>query len=100
MAALVHEARSEEPEHEGIVILRPDATGAKVERLGDNEFRLVGRDVERAVALNDVTTPEALSYIDHQLRRLNVFKLLTKAGALEGDVVWIGTFSFEYRDDA
>ena len=52
------------------------------------------------VALNDVTTPEALSYIDHQLKRLGVPKMLAKAGARDGDVVWIAGFSFEFRDEA
>jgi GTP-binding protein len=84
---------------EGIVILRPQADGARVERLGDREFRLVGRQVERVVALNDVSTPEALSYIDFQLKRLGVPRLLTRAGAADGDVVWIADFSFEYHED-
>jgi GTP-binding protein len=68
-----------------------------VERLGEHEFRLVGRQVERVVALNDITSPEAQAYIDHQLERLQVPKLLSKAGAMDGDVVWIADFSFEYQ---
>ena len=99
MAALVHEARQAEPVTEGIVVLRPEAEGAKVERLAEREFRLVGRQVERIVALNDVTTPEALNYIDHQLKRLGVPRMLTRAGAREGDVIWIAGFSFEYREE-
>lgn len=99
LASLVHEARQAEPDHEGVVILRPEPAGARVERMTDGEFRLVGRQVERVVALNDVTTPEALSYIDHQLRRLGVPKLLARAGARDGDVVWIAGFSFEYHED-
>ena len=80
------------------------SSSARTERrarraLGDGEFRLVGRDVERVVALNDVTTPEALSYIDHRLDRLGVPRMLARAGAQEGDVVWIGEFSFEYQPD-
>ncbi len=99
MAALVHEARQEQPVHEGVVIIRPEVDGARVERLGDHEFRLHGRQVERAVALNDVTTPEALSYIDHQLGRLGVPRMLARAGATDGDVIWIGGFSFEYQQE-
>ncbi|HEY3484496.1 MAG TPA: GTPase ObgE, partial [Ilumatobacteraceae bacterium] len=67
MASLVHEARAEAPEQEGVVVLRPEPTGATVERIGDGEFRLAGRDVERVVALNDITTPDALAYIDRRL---------------------------------
>ena len=99
MARLVHEARTSEPREDGIVLLRPMATGAVVERVGEHEFRVTGRDVERAVALNDVTNYDAVSYIDRRLDRLGVSKLLARAGAAEGDVVWIGDFSFEYRDD-
>jgi GTPase len=98
MASLVHDARQAQPDREGVVILRPQPDGVAVERLGEHEFRLHGRQVERVVALNDVTTPEALSYIDHQMDRLGVHRLLTRAGAAEGDIVWIADFSFEYRD--
>lgn len=99
MATLVHEARQEEPESESLIVLRPDPSGAVVERLGDNQFRLLGRDVERVVALNDVTTREALGYIDFQLQRMGVQRLLNRAGAREGDVIWIGVFSFEFHPD-
>jgi GTPase len=99
LASLVHEARAAEPEPEGLVVLRPEISGAVVERIGEGEFRLLGRDVERVVALNDITTTEALAYIDHRLERLGVPKLLARAGAADGDVIWIGEFSFEYRRD-
>jgi GTP-binding protein len=72
--------------------------GASVERQDEHEFRVRGRDVERVVALNDITSTEAMAYIQHRLDRLGVNKLLAKAGAADGDVVWIGDFSFEYRD--
>jgi GTP-binding protein len=100
MAALVHEARTEQPVNAGIVILRPDVEGGRAERIGEHEFRLVGRQVERVVALNDVTTPEALSYIDHQMKRLGVPKLLARAGAQDGDIIWVSGFSFEYQQEA
>jgi len=98
MARLVHEARSAVPEVDGVVLLRPVPTGAAVEREGDHEFRVRGRDVERVVALNDITTSDAAAYISYRLDRLGVNKLLARAGAADGDVVWIGDFSFEYRD--
>ena len=99
LSALVFTARQEQPANDGIVIIRPEAEGGRVEKLADHEFRLVGRQLERVVALNDVTTPEALNYIDYALKRLNVHKMLAKAGARDGDIVWIASFSFEYRDE-
>jgi GTP-binding protein len=98
MAVAVHEARELEDHREGVVLLRPDARGSVVERIGEHEFRVSGRDVERAVALNDVTTYEATAYISHRLDRMGVHKQLTRAGATDGDVVWIGDFSFEFRE--
>ena len=68
-----------------------------VERLDEHEFRVTGRDVERVVALNDVSTHDAVAYISHRLERLGVDKLLARAGAADGDVIWIGDFSFEYK---
>jgi GTP-binding protein len=99
MSELVFQARQQQPESEGIVIIRPHADGARVERLDEHEYRLVGRQVERVVALNDVTTPEALNYIDYQLKRIGVPKMLAKAGAIDGDIVWIAGFSFEYHEE-
>ena len=99
MAALVHKVRQEQPVQEGIVIIRPEVDGAIVERINENEFRVRGRNVERVVALNDVTTPEALNWIDERLKKLGVDRLLSRAGAQESDIVWIGEFSFEYEPD-
>jgi GTPase len=100
MASLVHEARTEQPANAGIVIIRPDAEGGRVERIGEHEYRLIGRQVERVVALNDVTTPEALSYIDYQMKRLGVPRILSRAGAQDGDIIWVSEFSFEYQQEA
>ncbi|MFM7684486.1 MAG: GTPase ObgE [Actinomycetota bacterium] len=99
LSQLVQQARAQQPDTDGIVIIRPEPEGARVERLDEHEFRLVGKQVERVVALNDVTTPEALSYIDYQLKRLGVPKMLARAGALDGDVIWIAGFSFEYHEE-
>ena len=44
MAALVHDARTVEPEHDGVIVIRPEVRGARIEHVGDGEFRLVGRE--------------------------------------------------------
>ncbi|MCU1386886.1 MAG: obg [Ilumatobacteraceae bacterium] len=99
MATLVQEARQAQPDRDGLVIIRPEVDGSVVERIGEGQFRVRGRNVERVVALNDVTTPEALNWIDDRLKKLGVDRLLSRAGAQEGDVIWIGGFSFEYEPD-
>jgi GTP-binding protein len=100
LSQLVAEARSEQPEAEGtIVIHRPLPEGFAVERIGEGVFRVEGKVVERAVALNDVTTDEAADYVQGRLRRIGVDRALARAGARDGDLVHIGDLSFVwYRD--
>ena len=47
---------------ETFVVHRPVAEGIRIERADDGSFRVVGRQAERAVALSDLTNPEALDY--------------------------------------
>ena len=99
LASIVHSARQELPILEGRVILKPESEGSWVEKLGNGGFRVHGRKAERTVHLNDVTTPEAMSYIEERLKKLGVPRLLARAGAVTGDVVWIGEFSFDYAPE-
>ncbi len=99
MARLVREAREAEPVTEGLVIHRPALEGVRVEQEGNGVYRVIGRAAERAVALSDLTNPEALAYVDHRLKRLGVGKALARAGARAGDTVLVGAFSFDYEPD-
>jgi GTP-binding protein len=96
LAQIVSQAREAIPPREATVILRPEPEGTYVERVGENEFRIHGRNAVRSVALNDITSPDALNYIDERLKKMGVGRLLSRAGAQDGDVVHIGEFSFEY----
>jgi GTP-binding protein len=99
LANLVREARVAKPPAPSTVVIRPTPEGTRIEKTGDEEFRLHGRDVERAVALNDVTTPDALNYIEERLKHLGVLRMLARAGAVEGTTVHIGEFSFDYAPE-
>ena len=96
---LVNYARSSIPVNDSFVILRPAPEGIRVERVAEGEFRVSGRDAERVVAISDVTSSDALAFIDSRLQRLGVGKALIRSGAREGDIVWIAGFSFEYHPD-
>ncbi len=99
LAVLVAEARTTDAPPQGPVTFRPEPNGTQVERINANEFRLHGRDIERSIALNDLTNADALNYIDDRMSRLGIPRLLARAGATEGAVVWIGTFSFDYTPE-
>ena len=101
VAALVTEARQQEPtrEPDTTVVLRPEEEGVRVEREPDGAFRVTGKPAERAVALSDVTTPDALAYLHGRLKRLGVDRALARAGARPGDTVHVGGMTFEYEAD-
>ena len=61
-------------------------------------WRVKGRPAERAVALADVTTTDAIAYVQQRLRRMGVERALARAGARDGDVVRIGTVELTYED--
>jgi GTP-binding protein len=70
-----------------------------VERDDDGSYVVVGRDAERAVALNDLTNPEAIVVVHDRLKRLGVDRALARAGAQPGDRVRIGRLMFDYEDE-
>ena len=101
MADLVDQARAEEArtEAEGtFTVHRLVPSGILVTREDDGTFVVHGREAERAVALNDLTNPEALLYAQATLKRLGVDKELARAGAHPGDAVRIGRLELEYDE--
>jgi GTP-binding protein len=99
MAGLVEQARAEQPRPSRFVVHRPEPAGVAVQRDTDGSWVVLGRSAARAVALSDLTIPEALAYAQGRLRRLGVDRALARAGARAGDRVHIGSFEFEYEPD-
>jgi len=100
MRVAVEVARGVDEQPEGFVTLRPPAEGVTISRRDDGSFEVLGREAVRAVALSDLTNPEALDVARERLARLGVDRTLGRAGARNGDVVHIGGFSFDYETDA
>ncbi len=99
LAVLVREARSSQPVRDSFVVHRPEPAGIRIERNDDASWTVLGRPAARAVALNDISNADAMAFVQERLKRLGVDKALAKAGASEGDIVHIASFSFEYQDD-
>jgi len=97
---LVEEARAAEPLTDSFVVHEPLPEGFRIEREPSGDFRVVGRPAERAVALSDITTPDAQAYVRQRLQRLGVDRALERAGAREGDTVHIGGMAFEYQAES
>ena len=100
MADAVRAARAELAEPDAFVVHRPVAEGYRIERGDRGDWSVLGRQAERAVALSDLTNPEALDEAHRRLRALGVDKALARAGAQAGDTVHIGKLAFDYEDDS
>jgi GTPase len=98
VAALVTEAREHERPAEPYVVLRPEEEGFSVIRESERAWRVTGRPAERAVALADLTNPEALAYVQGRLRRMGVERALVRAGVNDGDLVRIGALELTYEE--
>jgi len=97
LAALVEKARAEAPlPRQAVVVHRPEPEGVTVSREG-SVFVVAGREAARAVAVSDLTNPEALEHVHRRLKRIGVDRALTRAGARDGDTVRIGELSFTYE---
>jgi GTP-binding protein len=99
LAELVKGSRTEDTDDDGFVIHRPEPVGFDIVREDDASYRIIGRAAERAVALSDLSDIGALQHARKELERLGVNKALRNRGLRDGDVVVIGSFSFEYQED-
>ncbi len=98
LAALVATARATEA-HEATVaprVHRPATVEVEVRRTATGGFEVLGRSALRAVALNDLTDPDALDELHRRLARLGVDRALARAGARDGDLVRIGELELEW----
>lgn len=94
----VRAARAEMSEPTQFVVHRPVRQGYDVQRIGGG-WVVEGRDARRAVALSDLTRPDALAEAHRRLKALGVDRALARAGARPGDTVQVGDMSFDYQDD-
>jgi GTP-binding protein len=98
VADAVEEAVRAAPGRQSYLLHRPGPLGFSVHRAGER-WVVVGKAAERAVALDDLTIPEAADFAARRLARAGVEEALRRAGARPGDEVQIGELVFEFRED-
>ena len=97
MAQAVTDARAALPAPEAYVVHRLTGEGFQVVRDETGDWVVEGRQAIRAVALSDLTNPDALDEAHRRLKSLGIDKALARAGAKQGDTVHIGGLSFDYE---
>ena len=64
---------------------------------GEGVFRVTGGQVERRVVQTDWENEEAITFLQHRMKRLGVDEALLRAGAVDGDEIRIVGRSFGYE---
>jgi GTP-binding protein len=98
VADAVDRAERAAPERAGYVLHRPVPPTFEIHR-EDDRWVVTGKVAERAVALDDLTRPEAADFAARRLARAGVDDALRRLGAKTGDDVQIGDIVFEFQDD-
>ena len=65
----------------------------------DEGYLVVGRRLERMVAMTDLGNDEAVRYLHRRLQRIGVIDRLRELGAEEGDSVAVGDVEFAFSDE-
>lgn len=63
-------------------------------------FELVGKRIERMVAMTDLNNRDAVRYLHRRLMRMGVLEKLREAGAQDGDNVYVGNVVFSFEEQA
>lgn len=79
---------------------RVAARPVRVKRAANGEGWIIeGEELENIVARFDPDNRDAVSYLQHHFAALGVNKLLKRAGAQDGDNIFIGGAAFDYFDE-
>ncbi|HSM02070.1 MAG TPA: GTPase ObgE [Acidimicrobiia bacterium] len=87
------------PDGEGYVLHRPAQAAFEIHHDGER-WVVEGLRAERAVALDDLTKPEAAGFAARRLAKAGVDDALREAGAKPGDEVRIGDVVFEFSEES
>ncbi len=68
-------------------------------RVDDKTFEVVGRGIERMVAMTDLTNEYALRRLQRSLDKIGITRKLKALGAKDGDTVRIRDIEFDYDDE-
>lgn len=96
--APVFEMEEEAKENTVVYTMEEEPEAFKLHNLGNGNWSITGKKIERMVAMTSLTSDDALKRFLIKMRNMGIDEALSKAGAKDGDNVTIGDFEFEYYD--
>jgi len=76
----------------------PEKISIHVRKLGDGEYEVFGEDIQRWLERYDILERDVRIMLLEKLEKNGLSKILKDAGVKDGDTVYIGDFTFEYKD--
>ncbi|MEZ7891382.1 MAG: GTPase ObgE [Candidatus Wallbacteria bacterium] len=70
-----------------------------IQKNPDNSYSIICPEFERAVSVINFRTEDAIYYFRKTLKKFEIDKALRKAGAQEGDSIFVQDFEFEYQPE-
>ena len=95
--ALLPERPPLAPVERGPVQVRAEPLQVQRHESGEG-WRVTGSDAEALVERFDASNADAVAYLQRHFEGMGLAKLLRRAGAVDGEDVWIGAAVFEYFD--
>lgn len=89
-----------EEENQDRVIYRFDSTKKeiKVVKTGEHRFRVSGYRVDRLLQKTNIETLDGMKHFSLQITKMGIDKTLRELGAIDGDLISVGDFEFEFRE--
>lgn len=101
MLEQVEKAEDEAPLEVNLVV-KPKVVEDEIHVVKAQEggWEIISKKVNRMVAMTELTNRDAVRYLHRRLARMGVIESLRKAGAEEGDTVYVGSAVFQFTDQA
>jgi len=71
-----------------------------VKKIKAHGWRLLGEKLRRMVVMTDFENREAVEYLQKRLAKMDIDKILLRAGAKPGDEISIDKFTFDFQPEA
>lgn len=88
---------NEEEKEEGVLYkFEPEAPAFTIRNMGNHQWKLEGERVEKLFDMTDFENESNVYRFGSILRKMGVDEALRKAGCIEGDLIFIREYSFEF----
>lgn len=88
---------NEEEKEEGVLYkFEPEAPAFTIRNMGNHQWKLEGERVEKLFDMTDFENESNVYRFGSTLRKMGVDEALRKAGCIEGDLIFIREYSFEF----